>query len=44
MARDGGSAHAQLPPGLVDAVVTAVVAVMADGGLKGTGGDRRCRC
>ncbi len=42
--RDGGSVRAQLPSGLVDAVVAAVMAVVADGGLRETGGDRRCRC
>ncbi len=41
-----GSAHAQLPPGLMDAVVTAVLAVMADKGMV-QGGQRElrhCRC
>ncbi len=46
-AQEEGFAHARLPPGLMDAVMTAVMSVMADGGrvLKAGGDQRRvCRC
>ncbi len=39
--KDEDFAHAQLPPGLMDAVMTAVRAVMVEGPR---GGQRHCRC
>ena len=42
---DEGYAHAQLPPGLMDAVMAAVMTVMADRGhVPQAGEQRRCRC